>query len=279
MGTPPSFDHKAYTRAVEKNWSRAAPFFERISSDYFAPATAPYFPFAGLKPGQNILDVACGPGTSTCLAAECVLPSGRALGVDISPNMLKIASAKFPALQFEPMNAEALFFPDDSFDAVLCHLGLMLFARPQVALAEMVRVLKPGGTLSCLVLGAPRRMVFTNLLLSILPRYAPELKNGGAPGLADFAEPAGLEKAFAAAGLRATASKRLHGTFRVASADAYWDIVVKGFGRLGPILKGLARKDSEAIKLELAAKLSAYKKGDHLDIPYEFVMARGRKPE
>ncbi|MBI3554119.1 MAG: methyltransferase domain-containing protein [Elusimicrobia bacterium] len=278
MAGEDAFDARAYTREMRKLWSAAAPHFEAVSSGYFGPATHPFFAFAGLSPGQRVLDVACGPGTSARLAFESVRPRGEVLGVDISLAMLVLARRGAGGPRFAAMDAEALALPDASFDAVLCHLGLMLFARPRAALSEMARVLRPGGTLACLVLGSAGRMAFTSLLTTILPRHAPEMRPGRGPGLADFANPRRLEGALKAAGLREVSSRRLRGTFAVASKDRYWDIALKAFGRIGPVLKRLSPGVRGQVKDELFARLSAYEQGGRLALPYEFVMARGVKP-
>lgn len=256
-----------------RQWSSVARAFERVSAGYFAEATAPFFAFAGLRPGHRALDVACGPGTSSRLAAARVRPGGSVLGVDLSPAMLSLARRGARgagwSLSFRAMDAEALTLPDASFDAVVCHLGVMLFARPERALAEMTRVLAPGGRLSCLVLGSDARMKFTNLVTELLPPPAPRLGR--------FAAPGALASAMRKAGLRSVVSKRLRGVFTVASAEAYWDIVTRAFGKIGPILRAMPAAERAAVKKALFARLRSYERKGRLELPYEFVMARGRK--
>jgi SAM-dependent methyltransferase len=277
------FDAAGYTRALRRNWGGVASEFARVSSGYFAPATDPFFAFALLEPGQQVLDVACGPGMSSRLAARRVAPSGRVLAVDLSPAMLRLArERRHPAgaapVRYRTMNAEALQLQARSFDAVLCHLGLMLFARPEAAAAEMVRVLRPGGLLACLVLGSAADMPFTSMLTTILPAYAPEMRAGGGPGLGDFALPGRMDELFARMGLREIRSERLRGTFAVPSMRRYWEISTRAFGRIGPILRSLPRATRREVRHRLFEKLATYEKGGRLEIPYEFVMARGVKP-
>ncbi|MGC2168851.1 MAG: class I SAM-dependent methyltransferase [Acidimicrobiales bacterium] len=102
--------------------------------------------------GQDVLDVACGPGTVTRLAAQRVGRSGRVTGCDLSPAMLDLARAKAPMDASAPIDyvecpADALLAPDHAFDVVTCQQGLQFFPNRKLALVEMRRVLRPGGSL------------------------------------------------------------------------------------------------------------------------------------
>ena len=104
----------------------------------------------GVAAGLDVLDVACGPGTVSRRVAERVGPSGRVTGCDQSPAMLEVAAAK-PALQdaapitYRCWPADALDVADDAFDLAFCQQGLQFFPDRLGALAELRRVLKPGG--------------------------------------------------------------------------------------------------------------------------------------
>jgi SAM-dependent methyltransferase len=105
-----------------------------------------------LKPqrGQAVLDVACGPGTVTRMAATTVGPSGRVTGCDLSPAMLDLARSKAPLeasarIDYLQCSADSLDASDDSFDHVTCQQGLQFFPDKQAALGEMRRVVRPGG--------------------------------------------------------------------------------------------------------------------------------------
>lgn len=258
---------------MHDDWSRAARGFEKISVGLYADATAPFFAFAGLRRGMSVLDVACGPGTSTRLAAARVGLEGSVLGADVSEEMLALArraSRGDARVRFERLDAERLALPADSFDAVVCHLGLMLFARPSEALSQMVRAARPGAPVSCLVLGAAARMPFTDMVSS----------GTAGDALHAFGEPRALRAAFAAAGLRAVATRRLRGRFRVPSAAAYWKLVLEGFGRVGPMIRALPAAQRRAFKARTLERASAFRTaGGALSIPYEFTLARGRKPQ
>lgn len=101
-------------------------------------------------PGENVLDVATGPGTVARPAADRVGPTGSVTACDLSPSMLSIARGKPAALGAGPITyvecpADALDVPDASFDVVVCQQGLQFFPDRAAALAEMRRALRPGG--------------------------------------------------------------------------------------------------------------------------------------
>lgn len=114
---------------------------------------------ARLTPGECVLDVGCGTGTLALAARERVGPGGQVCGVDPSPEMVARARAKAAKagadVRFEVGGIEALPFPDGSFDAVLSTLMLHHLSEEgrRQGIAEVARVLKPGGRLLAVDIG------------------------------------------------------------------------------------------------------------------------------
>jgi ubiquinone/menaquinone biosynthesis C-methylase UbiE len=104
-----------------------------------------------VQPGHRVLDVACGTGVLAREAGARVGPTGFAAGVDPDPGMLAVAEQLAPAVEWQQGTAESLPYPDRAFDDVVCQFGLMFFADRRRALREMLRVLRPGGTLAIAV--------------------------------------------------------------------------------------------------------------------------------
>ena len=105
-----------------------------------------------LRPGLRLLDVGCGPGTITLDLAARVAPGGT-VGVDREPGVVAEAqrlldSRSMPGVEFMTADAYALEFDDESFDVVHAHQLLQHLTAPVAALAEMRRVLRPGGVLA-----------------------------------------------------------------------------------------------------------------------------------
>lgn len=97
----------------------------------------------------QVLDVACGPGGFTGLLKESLKGYAQITGVDLNPTVLAEARQHHPGddLHFEQQDAAALSYPDAAFDLVACAFSLHHLPQPQQSLAEMQRVLKPGGIL------------------------------------------------------------------------------------------------------------------------------------
>jgi len=106
---------------------------------------------AQVKPGQRVLDVACGTGVLTREVVSRVGPTGYVAGVDPGPGMLAVARTLAPSVDWREGMAESLPFGDRSFDAVVSQFGLMFFADRHRAIREMLRVLTPGGRLAVAV--------------------------------------------------------------------------------------------------------------------------------
>ena len=106
-----------------------------------------------LKPGLRVLDFGCGPGTISMGLAKAVHP-GELQGIDMEASQIEMARAAAAAgghdnASFRTADATALPFDDDAFDVAHCHAVLMHVPDTQAVLAEVKRVLKPGGMVSC----------------------------------------------------------------------------------------------------------------------------------
>lgn len=143
----------AYSR--EEEFNRLAPFYDalvRVLAFFLGGEhrlRQRIVALIGLRPGDYVLDVACGTGTMATMMAECVGPGGQVVGIDLSPRMIEIARRKgaVPQLTFRQANAEDIPYPGGYFDKVTITYGLheMSRASRQKTLNEIYRVLKPGG--------------------------------------------------------------------------------------------------------------------------------------
>jgi ubiquinone/menaquinone biosynthesis C-methylase UbiE len=124
-----------------------------------APLARDLVDAAALCAGERVLDVTCGTGVVTRLAAERVGTTGAAAGGDVHAGMLAVArSVSDAAIDWYETDAQAMPLPDERFDVALCQMGLQFVPDKLAALREMRRVLVPGGRVLVNVPGPTPRM-------------------------------------------------------------------------------------------------------------------------
>lgn len=160
---------------------------------------------SAVAPGERVLDVGCGAGTTTVQFGRAVGPAGRVLGVDISEALIRRArervSGRAEPVWFEIADA-ADYDTDTPFDLLVSRFGVMFFDAPEAAFAQMRRSLRPGGRLVFVCWRGAQENDWVRLPMGavrdILPPYvtpSPE-----APGPFAFGERARVERILSAAG-------------------------------------------------------------------------------
>ena len=138
----------------EAGWTpranRAEDYERYLVPAYFRPFAGALVTLAAPWPGDRVLDIACGTGVVTGLLAERVGPHGSVTGLDLDAGMLAVARDRLdaPNIAWREASALALPFPDGAFDLVTCQQGLQSFSDRAAGMAEMRRLLRPGGRLA-----------------------------------------------------------------------------------------------------------------------------------
>lgn len=133
-------------------WDRIAPTYGQAGPPIFSISAQRLLELLSLEPGDRLLDVGCGTGAVAIPAAKQVGPSGQVTATDYSPGMVaeverEAKKRRLSNITCACMEAQNLEFPDNTFDALTCGLALFFFPDMKRALAEMRRVLVPGGKL------------------------------------------------------------------------------------------------------------------------------------
>jgi SAM-dependent methyltransferase len=135
--------------------------------------------FAGIRPTAKVLDVACGTGVVALTAARA---GATAFGIDLTPELIQRAKENASLMRleatFQESDAESLPFADATFEVVVSQFWHMFAPRPEVVTAEMLRVLKPGGTIA-FATWPPE--LFTGRWFALMGRYAPPPPAGVSP--------------------------------------------------------------------------------------------------
>jgi ubiquinone/menaquinone biosynthesis C-methylase UbiE len=134
-------------------FDRAAATYDQVGVPFFTPAGAALVAAADLRPGERVLDVGCGRGSSLLPAAEAVGPAGRVTGLDLAPGMVAAARAEAERrglrhVEVRVGDAEDPDLPPGSVDAVLAGLVLFFLPDPAAAVRRYARLLRPGGRLA-----------------------------------------------------------------------------------------------------------------------------------
>ncbi|MDN5325930.1 MAG: demethylmenaquinone methyltransferase / 2-methoxy-6-polyprenyl,4-benzoquinol methylase [Moorella sp. (in: firmicutes)] len=135
----------------------------------------------GLKPGDRALDVCCGTGMLSLELARAVTPGGRVVGVDFSPAMLQVARRRLAASPYgvavELVEGDAMNLPfaDNTFDCATIAFGLRNLPDVKGGLAEMQRVVRPGGRVVSLELAKPSRPIFKQVYYLYFDHLVPLL--------------------------------------------------------------------------------------------------------
>jgi ubiquinone/menaquinone biosynthesis C-methylase UbiE len=249
-------------------------------------ATEAILESAHLRPGMRVLDLASGVGDPALSVASEVGPSGRVTATDLGPGMISLAEELarkkgLTNIEFREASAEALPFPDESYDVVACRFGIMFFPDLPRALRECFRVLKSGGRAVFVAWGKKEQPFFTTtagIVLKHVPVPPPPPDPDG-PSLFMFGERDRLRHALAAAGFT-----NVHEEDRIipgrwsSSAEEYWEQFTEVAAPFRPLLDQLTPEKMAQAKSEILAALKKFWTGKELNMPLEIVIGTATRP-
>ena len=246
----------------------------------FAHVTMLFMPFllraAHVAPGMRVLDIATGTGLSAEAALTAVGPSGRVTAADLSPAMVEKARerlGKAANVLVSVEDAQALSFPDGSFDAVLCNLGLMFFRYPVRGLSEFRRVLRRGGRAAVSVNTVPERS-YNHQINVILARHVPSLTEAVTRTFA-LGEALRLQSLFSEAGFADIQTSTVKHNFVLPSFDAYYGPFERGGASTGQALAAVSEEIRRAVREEV--RRSVADTGGPIEVEVEYRIASARR--
>lgn len=165
---------------AEKAYNAAADYFDAEPLGFWARYGRRTVERLRLRPGARVLDVCCGTGASALPAAEVVCPKGEVIAVDLAGDLLKLGQAKAKAaglqcVEFRRGDMTALGFPDRHFDTVVCVFGIFFVPDMESQVAELWRMVRPGGQLAITTWGERFWSPAYEIWLETVRRVRPDL--------------------------------------------------------------------------------------------------------
>ena len=266
---------KLQLRVQRYGWDAASELYEEGWRGPLAPAQRTLLRVAAIKPGERVIEAACGSGLVTRALAEAVGPAGYVLATDLSQGMVDLTarhSAGCGWVETARRSADDLG-EEGGFDAAVCALGLMYVPDPGKAAASMARAVKPGGRVVATVWGERRNCgwaeIFPIVDARVVSEVCPLFFASGAPG--------SLKRDFERAGLRDIEEHRQSEVLEFADERALLSAMLLG-GPVALAVKRFTPTVMAEVEQEFLASVKDHRAADgSYRIPGEFVTVVGRR--
>lgn len=270
-----------------KEWRESAQYWAKHNATIrtmFAPLTDALIDHAEIHEGQSVLDVAGGPGEPSLTIAGTVGATGSVTCTDFVADMVETARAEadrrgIKNVSFQQCSADDLPFPDNSFDAVVSRLGVMLFPDPLAAVREMLRVTKPGGRLAFVVWHKSELNPFCYAVTNVVNQHINSQDDDpDAPGAFRFAEPGKLAKVMTQAGAADVKDAVLR--FEIAapiSPREFWAMRSQMSDTLRAKLNQLPEEAQARVAAEVEQSVQQFFPQNQMKFPAQMIVASGRK--
>ncbi len=244
---------------AEKTYNAASDCFDAEPLGFWSRYGRRTVERVGLRPGDRVLDVCCGTGASALPAAWAVGSEGSVIAVDLAEELLRLARAKSKAaalrhLEFRRADMTALGFPDRHFDAVLCVFGIFFVPDMEAQVAELWRMVRPGGKLAITTWGPAIFAPAYEVWQAAVRRVRPDLCSAFNPW-DRITTPDAVAKLFADAGVPRVEVVAESGHQELRAPEDFWTIAL-GSG-LRWTIDQMGAEASQGVKRDILSALSA----------------------
>ena len=270
-----NFDPEAVREFEHAGWQRAAAEYDGT----FAQATEPFvdalLDAAEVTAGTRVLDMCCGTGVVTAAAAA---RQADVIGIDFSAAMLAEARRRQPHLRFDEGEAEALPYRDAAFDAVVSNFGIHHVPRPEAALTQALRVLRPRGRVALTVWAAPEQNIAWKLLFDAIrahgdPNAAKTPPSGGGLGTVES-----ILRLLHDGGVADACIEPVRRDWLLAEPRGLIGALQRGTVRTAALIAAQPRSAIPAIEGAIAEAAAKYRRPDGFAVPVVALLGHGTKP-
>lgn len=279
VSAPPevAIDAEAFNAFEAAGWERKASTYDHVSG-VTSRLVEPLLDAARVEQGTRVLDIGSGPGYA---AAQAAGRGASVVGVDVATAMVQLARRLHPGLDFREADAEALPFEDGSFDAVVANFAILHLGRPERAVSEFVRVLRPGGRLALTAWDLPERARFLGVFLDAVARTGatPPADVPAGPPFFRFSVDEQFTALLRDRGLTDVEVNRIVFDHPVSTADELWNGLLAGTVRTSALILRQPEPTRQRIRAAFDGLVAEYRRGDHLELPVSVKLAAGENPQ
>ncbi len=273
-------------KSARNRWEVASKYWDKyraLTAEMLTPLTRGLLEETRIGPGQRVLDIGGGSGEPSLTIAPLVGPNGSVMFTDPAGGMVETTRTEatkrgLTHIQFTQCSADALPFPDGTFDVAVGRLSAMFFTDPAIGVREALRVLVENGCVSFVVWGPEDANPFFSSIGDVLDQFVQTPEDPDAPDPFRFAAPGALAGILEAANAKKVTERRL--SFQIEapiSFEQFWEMRTEMSESLRERVAKLTPSQIPEIKQAAANGARKYFANGTMNFPAEALVVTGKK--